>query len=136
MLAERLWVKPRQDEDLVDLVGTLRDSKQPFEQVLTARAAMYLWYFLTRALFPEKGQSLTAIGSTANLDLPDDDHITIHIGVVDQSNYLYQIMGTMVGGEAWEVWVQASLARELWAALDLMLFPMGWQGREVTGTSS
>ena len=126
--ARETWVE-MQDAAHVVMQGTLAEA-QVFKQILTLRAARYLWHFLTRALFPSQGRDLTALGNTAVLHMPDDPTLTTHVGVVDLPDEEYAILGTMSKGDAWEIKISRNEAHRLWGILDLLLYPVGWEGRE------
>lgn len=127
-VATDTWVQMHGERQVI-LHASLADGTA-FAPLLTLRAARFLWHFLTRALFPTHGRDLTAAGGTAVLHLPDDPTLTTHVGVVDLPEDHYAILGTMVKGDVWEIVIARGEAQRLWGMLDLLLYPVGWEGRE------
>jgi hypothetical protein len=128
-LVSDLRLREMGEGDLILMTGGALKPPE-FEHFLTRQASHFLWYFLTRSLFPDQGKSLSAEAAGVPLILPDAPYITTHIGVVDLPGGEYEIIGTLRSGAAWEMLVTAADARQLWGALDVLLYPMGWQGRE------
>ncbi|MBI5960244.1 MAG: hypothetical protein HY866_16005, partial [Chloroflexi bacterium] len=65
----------------------------------------------------------------APLRSPDAGSITTHMEVVRGNNALYTLVGWVLR-DTWRVDLTETDARRLWAALDMVLFPVGWEGRQ------
>jgi hypothetical protein len=61
--------------------------------------------------------------------LPDDPRITLNIQLQRQANDFLELLGETPQFE-WLAHFTESDAKRLWAKLDVLLFPVGWQGRE------
>jgi len=96
---------------------------------MTQRAAQLLWFRLTRLLYPEKADIVTGLAATAPLRSPVSITITTHMDAVKSAEARYTLVG-WVQRDTWRVDLTELDARRLWAALDLVLFPVGWEGRE------
>lgn len=108
------------------LGGKLQDNSS-WKQRLTKRAGHLLWSRLTKLLFPEKAQKVTAIVSTVPLNqLSLDPEVTTHIDVEYTADDYYQLMG-VTGQEKWQAHLNSQLVRRLWTALDMALYPDGWE---------
>lgn len=117
--------RKRSGESLV--VGGIGENHTRWTRVLSHRAAQMLWYRLTQYLFPEKCDVVTALASTAPLRDEAMPTITTHIQVESLEDGCFDVVG-WVGDEAWWVRLNNYEARRFWTALDMALFPVGWQG--------
>jgi hypothetical protein len=87
-----------------------------------------LWYHLTRMLFPEKSDAVTALVSTAPLRSEARPTVTTHVVVERTEDGDYEVMG-WVGDQNWWLRLTEAEARPFWSALDVALYPVGWEGR-------
>ncbi len=128
-LSTSLFVnRKRSGESLV--VGGVSENSSRWTRVLSHRAAQMLWYQLTQLLFPEKSDVVTGLVSTTPLRSESLPTVTTHVTVDGHDGGVYDIMG-WVGEQSWSARVNGMEARVLWKALDVALFPVGWQGRNV-----
>ena len=73
---------------------------------------------------------MTSSASTAPLPTSDDILVTGDIDFVRVSGGGgYEVIGIVPNGE-WRFRLTEKTAHRLWAAMDVMLFPVGWEGRE------
>lgn len=108
------------------------NSENPqWTRVLSRHAAHLLWYRLTILLFPEKAKLVTALASTAPLRSNQSPTVTSHIEMVPTDDNYYDISGFM-GNMTWWVKLSNFEARRLWAALDTILYPNGWDSKPTT----
>lgn len=117
-----------QDDERIDVSGVSVDGKRVWAIALTARTAKTLWFKLTSLLFPSKATKVTGIAETATLRLYDDLTITTRIEVTATADGFVEIMG-WTHAAMWWVRLAPQDARYLWTSLDLLLFPVGWEGR-------
>jgi hypothetical protein len=101
----------------------------PFEAVLTKRAMLLFWSRLTQALYPNDAPTMIAMSKTAPLPSDETRQLTIRIDLRRLEDGNYEIIGGVTQGE-WVIRVSESDARRLWADLDILLYPYGWEGRE------
>jgi hypothetical protein len=127
-LSTDLFVNRKDNEDSV-VLGGVGEGEKRWVQVMTTRAAQLLWFRLTRLLYPEKADVVTGLAATAPLRSPISPTITTHMDAVKSADSLYTLVG-WVQRDTWRVELIELDARRLWAALDLVLFPVGWEGRE------
>lgn len=122
-------VKMHEGGQMVVIGGTGEKSQQ-WSHVLTQRAAQVLWFKLTQLLYPDKANIVTALATTAPLrPLGSSDAVTTHVEAVKCADQHYSLVG-WVGRDTWMFLLSELDARRLWAALDTVLFPVGWEGRE------
>jgi hypothetical protein len=118
----------RKPDDETIVVGGVDSQAHSWTRGLTPRAATQLWIHLTRTLFPEKAIKVFSIAKTAPLMSPDHPTLTNNLEFQPSSDsQTYRIIGK-VGVETWWFTVDSQTARALWAALDVALYPSGWQG--------
>ncbi len=100
-------------------------------QVLTRRAAQLLWFKMTVLLYPDKANMVTGLAVTSPLRGIQNDLMTTHVEVIKNKTVEaeYSVIGWTVQ-DNWVVVLSELDTRRLWAALDLALFPVGWEGRE------
>jgi hypothetical protein len=120
--------RKRTGESLV--VGGVGEDESRWTRVLSQRAAQMLWHQLTQLLFPEKSEMVTALVSTTPLRSDSLPTVTTHITVDGHDNGIFDIVG-WVGEHTWLAQLTEVEARRFWKALDVALFPVGWQGRNV-----
>lgn len=121
-----LFVSRKASSDSIVMGGTAEDSSR-WTRVLSQRAAQMLWFHLTRFLFPEKSDMVTALVTTAPLRASDLPTITTHINVDQIESGGFELSG-WVGEQSWLVRLNDQDARQFWMALDIALYPVGWQG--------
>jgi hypothetical protein len=117
----------RKDSDHTLVLGGVGEKEQRWVHVMTQRAAQVLWFKLTQLLYPEKAEMVTAMAQTAPLR-PFQTTTTNYVDIVKAPEDLYMLVG-WIGSSAWRVQLTETETRRLWAALDLALYPVGWEGR-------
>lgn len=127
-LSTDLFVSRKESDDTV-VLGGIGEGEQRWVQIITQRAAQILWFRLTRLLYPEKADVVTGLAATAPLRATLIDSVTTHMDAVKSGDAQYTLVG-WVQRDTWRVDLTELDARRLWAALDLVLFPVGWEGRE------
>lgn len=121
-----LFVSQKETDPTLVLGGT--GQNEAWVHVITRRAGQVLWFKMTLLLYPEKAEVVTGLATTAPLrEIPGAD-ITTHIDVVHSGEDQYTMVG-WVDRQTWRVLLTELECRRLWAALDLALFPVGWEGR-------
>ncbi len=119
-------VSSAHDGQVILMSGTFQDNAE-WQQTLTKRAGHLLWSRLTTLLFPEKAQKVTAIVSTVPLsEFSLDPDISTHVEVDYTDDDYYRLTG-LGGREKWRVLLNSQLVRRLWTALDIVLYPDGWE---------
>jgi len=125
-LSTNLFVSRKAESDSI-VVGGIGEDTTRWTRVLSHRAAQMLWFHLTRFLFPEKSDMVTALVTTAPLRSATLPTITTHMMVDKLQSGGYEFMG-MVGEQTWWVRLNDYEAHRFWTALDIALYPVGWQG--------
>ncbi len=97
-------------------------------RVLTKRAAQLLWFNLTGLLFPEKAPQVTGLAVTAPIRGSDKPSVTYHLEVTRTADNYIEVIG-WAGKDTWWARLPEHEARHLWTRLDLLLYPVGWEGR-------
>lgn len=117
----------RNEQGLIVLKGMAQGkTTKSIRATLSPHASSLLWHGLTQALYPDDiHQAAPVIDS----NLPDAELMTSSIEVAHASPDHYKLVGRILAHE-WSLYLSASEAKRLWAKLDLLLFPYGWQGRE------
>src|SRR5690606_8405869 len=88
------------------------------------------WTRLTQALYPHEAPTMTSSASTTPLHAPDDILLTTALDFVRISGGGgYEVIGIVQNGE-WRFRLTEKTAHRLWAAMDVTLYPVGWEGRE------
>ena len=91
-----------------------------------------LWYRLTWALFPEKSPRVTGMAATAPLHPIAQSDAVAYVEVIYHANErIFNVIGSNAAAR-WQFDLDDSTARQLWAALDLALYPAGWGGTTLT----
>lgn len=121
-----LFVSRKASSDSIVVGGTAEDTSR-WTRVLSQRAAQMLWFYLTRFLFPEKSDMVSALVTTAPLRSSDLPTITTHVTVDEIENGGYEVLG-WVGEHSWGIKLNDQEARRFWTAMDIALYPAGWQG--------
>lgn len=121
-----LFVSRKASGDGIIVGGTNEDTTR-WTRVLSQRAAQMLWFHLTRFLFPEKSDMVSALVTTAPIRGSDMPTITQHMTVDQVDNGAYEIVG-WIGEQNWGTRIINADARQFWMALDIALYPAGWQG--------
>jgi len=124
--SNHLFVSRKASGDGIIIGGTTQDETR-WTRVLTQRAAQMLWFHLTRYLFPEKSAMVSALVTTAPLRSSDMPTITTHMTVDELENGGYEVIG-WIGEQNWGIRIADADARQFWMALDIALYPAGWQG--------
>jgi len=125
-LSTNLFVSRKMGGESI-VVGGMAEDASRWTRVLSQRAAQMLWFNLTRLLFPEKSEMVTALVTTAPLRAENMPTITTHMAVDKHESGAYEISG-WVGDQMWWLSLNDYEARRLWTALDIALYPVGWQG--------
>jgi hypothetical protein len=125
-LSTNLFVSRKTGGESIVVGGVAEDTSR-WTRVLSHRAAQMLWFNLTQLLFPEKSEMVTALVTTAPLRAENMPTITTQIWVTKSEDGAYEISG-MVGEQIWWLRLNEYEARRFWTALDIALFPIGWQG--------
>jgi hypothetical protein len=125
-LSTNLFVSRKASSDSIVVGGTAEDSSR-WTRVLSQRAAQMLWFHLVQFLFPEKSEMVTAMVTTAPLRSSDLPTITTHVTVEKLESGAYEIAG-WVGNQNWLALLADHEAQRFWTALDIALYPVGWQG--------
>ena len=127
-LSCNLFVNRKRSGDSL-VIGGIGEDKGRWTRVLSYRAAQMLWYHLTHLLFPEKSEMVIGLASTAPLRSETMPTITTHMQVEVLDDGRYEIVG-WVGEQDWWIRLSEAEARRFWSALDMALYPMGWQGSQ------
>lgn len=122
----------RKESDQTLILGGIGQGAERWVQVLTRRAAQLLWFKMTVLLYPDKANMVTGLAVTAPLRGTQNDMMTTHVEVIKNKTVEceYSIIGWTIMQDNWVVILSEIDTRRLWAALDLALFPVGWEGRE------
>jgi hypothetical protein len=116
--------------DVLTLTGV--NTAGNWSHLMTRRAAHALWYRLTWELFPEKSARVTSMAATAPLRPPKDGQIVTQVEVIHQVEWQrLSVIGWNTAAR-WRFEMDDRNARQLWAALDVALYPAGWAGASVT----
>jgi len=119
----------RKESDQTLVLGGVGQGDERWVHAMTQRAAQVLWFKLTNLLFPDKSDVVTGLASTAPLRAPDSNSVTTHVEVVKSGEGEFTLVG-WVQRNTWMVQLTELETRRLWAALDLALYPVGWEGRQ------
>jgi len=125
-LSTNLFVHRKTGGESIVVGGTAQDDSK-WTRVLSQRAAQMLWFYLVQLLFPEKSDMVTALVTTAPLRSSDMPTITTHLSVDKTTDGSFEITG-WVGDQTWLVRLNDQETRRFWTALDIALYPAGWQG--------
>jgi len=109
------------------IIGGVAEDASRFTRVVSQRAAQMLWFHLTRYLFPERSDVVTALATTAPMRSPMLPTLTTHIGINLVNGGMIEITG-WIGERCWLLRITELEARRFWQSLDLALYPVGWQG--------
>jgi hypothetical protein len=118
----------RKESDQTLVLGGVGQGDERWVHVMTQRAAQVLWFKLTQLLYPDKADTVTALAMTAPLRAPSNSTVTTHVEMVKSSEDEYTLVG-WIQRSSWRVQLTELETRRLWAALDLALYPVGWEGR-------
>ena len=127
-VSTRVFVVPKAGGQTA-VIGGVCAAEGRWTRVLTLRAAKLLWFNLTRLLFPGKAAAVTALAETAPLQGRSRPSMTYHVEVTRAADSFIEIIG-WAGQEMWWARLPENEARALWTRLDLMLYPVGWEGRD------
>jgi hypothetical protein len=126
-LVSNLFVSRKASGDSLIIGGVAEDASR-FARVLSQRAAQMLWFHMTRLLFPDKSDMVTALVSTAPLRSPALPTITTHVAVDKLEEEGVEVTG-WAGEQTWVMRLNDYEAHRLWTALDIALYPVGWQNK-------
>jgi hypothetical protein len=126
-LATNLFVSRKASSDSI-IVGGVAEDASRFARVLSQRAAQMLWFYLTRHLFPDKSDMVTALVSTAPLRGTNLPTITTHVVVDKLEDGGFEVLG-WAGEQSWGWQMNEYEAHRFWTSLDIALYPVGWQGK-------
>ncbi len=124
-LGYNLFVAPKTSTHSIVIGGMAEDTSR-WTRVISRRAALLLWFYLTKHLFPEKAVRVTALVQTMPARTVELPTITHHIEVTRLPNEMLEITGR-VAQQTWLLRLTASESQRLWDALDVALNPKGWQ---------
>jgi hypothetical protein len=127
-LSANIFVSRKVSGDTVIVGGLAADSSR-WTRVLSQRAAQMLWFHLAKLLYPDKSEKIRALIATAPLRDSTRPTITTHMTVDKLANGEYGITG-WINGQSWEAQFESPEAQRFWSALDIALYPMGWQGHD------
>ncbi|PJF40703.1 MAG: hypothetical protein D6737_19745 [Chloroflexi bacterium] len=120
-----LFVTRRPNKDTI-ILGGVDEQKEKWTRLLSPRAAQMLWFHLTQILYPDKSDMVTALVATTPLRTPHLPTITTHTNIITSDPAAIEVTG-WAGEFTWDMLLSDYEARRLWTALDLALFPSGWQ---------
>ncbi len=122
-------VARKTDTDALVLSGVSSNTAaDQWARLVTRRAAHLLWYRLTWALFPGKSAKVTGLAATAPLITAMPPTVTTHIEIVRiETEQAFNVAG-LSGSDHWQFQIDDKTARQLWATLDIVLYPAGWEG--------
>lgn len=128
-LISELDVQREDRATVIELTGLTQTTGQRFYKLLSKRATYLLWYQLTQMLYPDDAPTMTSSAGTAPLKMPDGQVITAYVRMTRVESWKYELVG---GSQAddWAIEISEGDAHRLWGTLDVLLFPVGWQGRE------
>jgi hypothetical protein len=128
-LSSNLFVSRKASGDSIVMGGTAEDTTR-WTRVLSQRAAQMLWFHLARLLYPDKSDMITALIATAPLRDASRPTITTHMTVDLTSSGGFEIAG-WIDGQSWQTHLDEPEATRFWSALDIALYPVGWQGQDL-----
>ena len=128
--SSNLFLTRKAAEDLLIFGGVAEDASR-WTLILSYRAAQMIWFHLTKLLYPDKADMVTALVSTAPLRSTNIPSITTHATVskkaaAEKAKDKYFIHGR-APNNTWEIGLTDYEAHRLWTVLDVALFPTGWQ---------
>ncbi len=105
------------------------ENRRHWQHVLSRRAAQVLWAKLTMLLYPDKASLVLSRAATAplNSNVFGRHALTTHVEVI-QTEKGYTLIGRAHHAR-WTAQIAEGETRQLWAALDTLLYPVGWEGR-------
>lgn len=127
-LSTNLSVSPKAGDGQTLMLGGIGQDQRQWTHAITRRAAQVLWCKLTELLYPDKAQVVTGMAATAPLSALGLGQMTTHIEVV-KTGTQYTLVGR-IDRTRWLVQLTELEVRHLWATLDRVLYPVGWEGRE------
>jgi hypothetical protein len=126
-----LSVAPGSEPDTFKLSG-IGVGPRKWVHPLTRRAAHILWYRLTWVLFPEKSPRVTGMAATAPLSPRTQSGAVAFVEVIYRADQnMFNVIGWNESAR-WRFDLDDRAARQLWAALDVVLYPAGWSGTTLT----
>ena len=101
-----------------------------WSHLISRRAAHMLWYRLTWELFPEKSPRVTGMAATSSMSTASNGSVASHAEVVAEAGTLSVLGWNAVS--RWRFEIDHYNARQLWAVVDVALYPAGWEGTSAT----
>ena len=110
-------------------LGGVGPDQKRWQHLLNRRAAQVLWAKLTMLLYPDKASLVTSRAATAplNSSVLGQQGLTTHVEVI-KTEEGYTLIGRARHAR-WTAQVAEDDVRKLWAKLDMVLYPVGWEGR-------
>lgn len=130
-LVGEVGVSYKRHDGFVTLWAVILDgSDKRINAFLSKRAAYTLWYRLTQELYPDDSPTAAVLkGGTGILNTPDGQSLTSQLEVTRLANGFFEVVGFMMSAQ-WAFRISQTEARRVWGALDVLLFPYDWEGRE------
>ena len=128
-LSTELSARGDEHSQTVVVEGT-GESGGHWSHTLTWRAAQIMWFRLTQLLYPDKALVVTGLAVTAPLHTTSGITLTTHTEVVRSLEGDYYTIVGWIQRSTWRTAMSEDQARHLWTALDQVLYPVGWEGRE------
>lgn len=126
-ISKKPFAMPKPPDDVV-VIGA-ESGEERWTRVITRRAAHALWYHLTTILYPGRERHITTRAATAPIRSEESPSVTTFVEVFRGEDDFIEMLGT--GGKSeWLARFSEREARALWAVLDKMLFPLGWEGSQ------
>lgn len=107
------------------IFGGSAEDGRPFARVVTTGAARVMWFYLTRHLYPEHADVVTALVQTAPLRPFGQPAVTSHVTIETDNDDIFLVSG-WGGRDEWRLRLTREEARRLWQSLDIVLHPVGW----------
>ena len=113
-------------------LGGVGSNQKRWRHRLNRRAAQVLWTKLTMLLYPDKASLVISRAATAplNSNIMGREGLTTHVEVIKTPEG-YTLIGRARHAR-WTAQVAEGDVRKLWAKLDTVLYPVGWEGRTST----
>jgi len=129
-LLRDLDVFTERDERLVTLQGVSDEGGGVgVAFTLSYYAAHECWFQLTQILYPNEAPSMTDMPTQVPSRSADGRPVTKRITATAADNGFLNVIGTTASGQ-WQIHLTDTNSKRLWAKLDVVLFPVGWQGRQ------
>ena len=123
-LSSNLFVTLKSNTQSIVLGGIGEDTAR-WTRVLSEYAGKMLWFYLTRFLYQDRAETVTAHVKTFQSRLGSMPIITDRVAVEKVDGEQYEVTG-WVGEQSWTARLTPTEAQRLWSALDVTLHPSGW----------